>query len=208
MADLKAFTERYPLNSRLVKQNGRLVEEVYRLNGRYGPRIAAIIKHLEAAIPFTEPPMANALRALVQWYRTGDDADRVKYDIAWVQDKNFPVDAINGFIEVYLDARGIKGSWEGVVFYVNTETTGRIRTLAANAQWFEDRMPWNPAYRKPEATGIVANAIDVVVETSDAGPVSAGGINLPNDQKIREQFSRAGRVRRLYAASSCRSSRP
>ncbi len=188
MADLKGFTERNGLNSRLVKQNGRLVEEVYRINGRYGAQIANIVRHLEAAIPFAEPSMAAALRALVQWYRTGDDQDRAKYDIAWVQDKNSPVDTINGFIEVYLDARGIKGSWEGLVFYVNREKTGRIQTLATNAQWFEDRMPWNPAYRKPQATGIVANAIDVVIEAGDSGPVSPVGINLPNDQRIREQY--------------------
>jgi dipeptidyl-peptidase-3 len=132
--------------------------------------------------------MANALRALIQWYRTGDDGDRAKYDIAWVQDKDSPVDTINGFIEVYLDARGIKGAWEGLVYYVNQEKTGRIRTLATNAQWFEDRMPWNPQYRKPNVTGIVANAIEVVVETGDSGPVSPVGINLPNDQRIREQY--------------------
>jgi dipeptidyl-peptidase-3 len=185
MADLKGFTEKYPLNSRLVKKDGRLIEEVYRVNGRYASQIAEITKHLEAAIPYATEPMANALRALIQWYRTGEDADRVKYDIAWVQDKASPVDTINGFIEVYLDARGIKGSWEAVVFYVNPEKTGRIRTLADNAQWFEDRMPWAPQYRKPSVQGIVANAIDVVVETGDAGPVSAVGINLPNDNKVR-----------------------
>jgi dipeptidyl-peptidase III len=187
MADLKGFREKYPLNSRLVKQNGRLVEEVYRINGRYAAQIGQIVKHLEAAIPYASEPMANALRALIQWYRTGEDADRVKYDIAWVEDKNSPVDTINGFIEVYLDARGIKGSWEGVVFYVNQEKTGRIRTLADNAQWFEDHMPWDPKFRKPDVTGIVANAIDVVIETGDAGPTSAVGINLPNDNKVREQ---------------------
>jgi dipeptidyl-peptidase-3 len=189
MADLRGFTERYGLNSRLVKQpNGRLTEEVYRIDGRYGAQIAEIVRHLEAAVPFATEPMANALRALVQWYRTGEDADRAKYDIAWVQDKDSPVDTINGFIEVYLDARGIKGSWEGLVYYVNQEKTGRIRTLAQNAQWFEDRMPWNAAYRKPSVTGIVANAIDVVIETGDSGPVSPVGINLPNDQRIREQY--------------------
>ncbi len=188
LADLKGFTERNGLNSRLVKRNGTLVEEVYKIGGMYGPQLTEVVKHLAAAIPFASPPMAAALRALIQWYRTGDDGDRAKYDIAWVQDKASPVDTINGFIEVYLDPRGVKGSWEGVVFYVNQEKTGRIRTLAANAQWFEDRMPWNPAYRKPNVTGIVANAIDVVVETGDAGPVSAVGINLPNDQKIREQY--------------------
>jgi len=189
-ADLKRFTERYGLNSRLVKPPspaGRLVEEVYRINGRYGPQIANIVRHLEAAVPFATEPTAAALRALIQWYRTGEDADRAKYDIAWVQDKNSPVDTINGFIEVYMDPRGVKGSWEGLVFYVNQEKTARIRTLAANAQWFEDRMPWNPAYRKPHVTGIIANAIDVVVEAGDAGPVTPVGINLPNDQQIREQ---------------------
>jgi dipeptidyl-peptidase-3 len=189
MADLKGFTEKYGLNSRLVKQaDGRLVEEVYRINGRYAPQIAAVVKHLDAAIPFATEPMANALRALVRWYRTGEDADRAKYDIAWVQDKSSPVDTINGFIEVYLDARGIKGSWEALVFYVNREKTERINKLAANAQWFEDHMPWDPQYRKPNVTGIVANAIDVVIETGDSGPVTPVGINLPNDQRIREQY--------------------
>ena len=187
MADLKGFTEEYGLNSRLVKKDGRLVEEVYRLDGRYGAQIANIISHLEAAIPFAGAPMASALRALIRFYQTGEEEDRRKYDIAWVQDKSSPVDTINGFIEVYLDPRGIKGSWEGIVFYVNKEKTERIRRLADNAQWFEDHMPWDPQYRKPDVRGIVANAIDVVVETGDAGPVSAIGINLPNDQTIREQ---------------------
>jgi dipeptidyl-peptidase-3 len=87
-----------------------------------------------------------------------------------------------------MDPRGIKGSWESLVFYVNREKTDRIRTLATNAQWFEDRMPWNPQYRKPNVTGIIANAIDVVVETGDSGPVTPVGVNLPNDQRIREQY--------------------
>ena len=187
-ADLKGFTEKYGLNSRLVNRDGKLTEEVYKAGGRYDAQITQIIKHLEAAIPFASEPMANALRALAQWYRTGEDADRVKYDIAWVQDKASPVDTINGFIEVYMDPRGIKGSWEGLVFYVNQEKTARIKKLAENAQWFEDRMPWDPKYRKPSVQGIVANAIDVVVETGDSGPVTPIGINLPNDQSIREKY--------------------
>ena len=187
LGDVKGFTERYPLNSRLVKRDGKLVEEVYKVGGRYSEQITEIVRHLEAAIPFATEPMANALRALVQWYRTGEDADRVKYDIAWVQDKDSPVDTINGFIEVYLDARGIKGAWEGLVFYVNPEKTQRIRKFADNAQWFENQMPFDARYRKPNVTGIVANAIDVVVETGDSGPVTPVGINLPNDQNIREK---------------------
>ena len=188
MADLKGFTEKNGLNSRLVKQSGKLVEEVYKIDGRYGAYIAGIVKHLEAAKAFAEPPMARALDALITWYRTGNDADRKAYDIAWVQDKDGTVDTINGFIEVYLDPRGVKGSWEALVFYVNQEKTQRIKTLATNAQWFEDHMPWDAKYRKPNVQGIVANAIDVVVETGDSGPVTPIGINLPNDQDVREKF--------------------
>jgi dipeptidyl-peptidase-3 len=188
MADLKGFTEKHGLNSRLVKTNGTLVEEVYKLDGRYGPQIAAIVSHLEAAIPYASDPTAAAFRALVQWYRSGEDSDRAKYDIAWVQDKASAVDTINGFVEVYLDPRGIKGAWEALVFYVNQEKTARIKKLAENAQWFEDHMPWDPKYRKPSVQGIVANAIDVVVETGDSGPVTPIGINLPNDESIREQY--------------------
>ena len=109
MADLKGFTEKHGLNSRLVKQNGTLVEEVYKVGGRYDPQIRAIIGHLEAAQPFATPTMREALVKLVQWYRTGDDADRRAYDIAWVNDKTSPVDTINGFIEVYLDAARREG---------------------------------------------------------------------------------------------------
>jgi dipeptidyl-peptidase-3 len=188
LADLKGFTEKYGLTSRLVKQpSGQLVEEVYKVGGRYSAEITEVIKHLEAAIPFATEPMAKALRALIQWYRTGETADRVKYDIAWVEDKASPVDTINGFIEVYLDARGIKGSWEAVVFYINKEKTERIRKFADNAQWFENNMPYDAKFRKADVKGIVANAIEVVIETGDSGPVTPVGINLPNDQQIREQ---------------------
>jgi dipeptidyl-peptidase-3 len=188
MKDLEGFVERYPLNSRLVKRDGKLVEEVYRINGRYGSQIAAIVGHLEAAIPFATETMAAALRAQIAFYKSGETKDRVAYDIAWVRDKASPVDTINGFTEVYLDARGIKGAWEALVFYVNNEKTSEIRKIAANAQWFEDRMPWDAKYRKPGVQGITANAIDVVIETGDSGPVTPIGINLPNDQAVREQY--------------------
>jgi dipeptidyl-peptidase-3 len=105
-----------------------------------------------------------------------------------VQDKASPVDTMNGFIEVYLDARGIKGGWEALVFYVNREKTSEIQKIAANAQWFEDRMPWDPKFRKQGVKGITANAIDVVIETGDSGPITPVGINLPNDQQIREHY--------------------
>ena len=188
MKDLEGFKERYPLNSRLVKKDGRLVEEVYKAGGRYDAEIRRIVQHLEAAIPYATEPMAKALRALIAWYQTGETADRVAYDIAWVQDRNSPVDTINGFIEVYMDPRGQKGSWEALVFYVNREKTEGIRKLAADAQWFEDRMPWDDRYKKQGVKGITANAIDVVVETGDSGPITPVGINLPNDQDIREKY--------------------
>ena len=186
--DLEGFHEQHPLNSRLVKRDGRLVEEVYKVGGRYSRQIEAIVSHLQAAIPFATPPMADALRALITSYQTGETRDREAYDIAWVKDKASPVDTINGFIEVYQDARGMKGAWEALVSYVNREKTSEIQKLAANAQWFEDHMPWDPKYRKANVQGITANAIDVVIETGDSGPVTPVGINLPNDQHVREQY--------------------
>ncbi len=187
MDDVNGFSEQYGLNSRLVKTNGRLVEEVYKVGGKYDPQIRTIIGHLEAAQAFATPTMQEALAKLVQWYRTGEDADRKAYDIAWVNDKASPVDTINGFIEVYMDARGVKGAWEALVFYVNRQKTVDIEKLATNAQWFEDRMPWAPEFRKAGVKGITARAIDVVIETGEAGPLTPVGINLPNDQKVREE---------------------
>ena len=189
MADLEGFDERYALNSRLVKRDGGLEEEVYRIegDGRYAAQLTEVVRHLEAAIPYATEPMADALEALVTWYRTGEPEDRRAYDIAWVADQASPVDTINGFTEVYMDARGAKGAWEALVYYVNQEKTEAIRTLAEHAQWFEDHMPWDPRYRKEGVRGITANAIDVVIEIGDAGPVTPIGINLPNDQTVREQ---------------------
>ena len=187
MKDLEHVEEHYALNSRLVKQSGKLVEEVYKVGGKYDAQIRQIVGHLEAAIPHATEPMAKALRALVKFYQTGETADRVAYDMAWVEDKSSPVDTINGFIEVYMDPRGMKGSWESLVFYVNPEKTEEIRKLATDAQWFEDRMPWAAQYRKQGVRGITANAIDVVIETGDSGPITPVGINLPNDQNVREK---------------------
>jgi dipeptidyl-peptidase III len=188
MADLEGFDERYPLNSRLVKRDGRLVEEVYRVGGRYDACIREIVRHLRAAVPFATAPMADALEALIHFYETGETADRAAYDVAWVRDRDSPVDTINGFVEVYMDARGVKGAWEALVYYVNPHKTEGIRKLADAAQWFEDRMPWADEFKKQGAHGVSANAIDVVIETGDSGPVTPIGINLPNDQTIRETY--------------------
>jgi dipeptidyl-peptidase III len=186
LADLEGFSERYELNARLVKTPDGLVEEVYRVGGRYDAAIRRIVGHLEDAIPYAPPLMAEALRALIRFYRTGEVEDRRAYDIAWVADRDSPVDTINGFIEVYMDARGCKGAWEAVVSYVNDDKTRQCQLIADAAQWFEDRMPWDPKYRKSEVTGVSARAIDVVVEAGDSAPMTPIGINLPNDQAIRE----------------------
>jgi dipeptidyl-peptidase-3 len=188
LEDLSGFEEQHPLNSRLVKRDGQLIEEVYRIGGRYGEQIAAIVQHLEAAIPYATEAMAAALRALITFYQTGEEIDRKAYDIAWVRDRASPVDTINGFVEVYMDARGIKGAWESLVYCVNDEKTSQIRTIAAQAQWFEDHMPWDPKYRKEGVHGVTANAIDIVIETGESGPMTPVGINLPNDQAIREKY--------------------
>jgi len=188
MDDLKAFNERHALNSRLVNDGGQLVEEVYRIGGRYDREIRRIVAHLENAVSFAPAATAEALRALIRFYTTGEEVDRVAYDIAWVRDQTGSVDTINGFIEVYLDPRGTKGAWEGMVCYVNHARTRRIEALAAQAQWFEDHTPWDQAFRKPEVLGVTAKAIEVLVETGDSGPLTPVGINLPNDQAIRERF--------------------
>jgi dipeptidyl-peptidase III len=188
LSDLDNFTERHGLNSRLLRHGDRLLEEVYRVDGLYDREIRRIIAHLRDAIPYATPSMGKALAALIRFYETGEDVDRVAYDIAWVRDQDSPVDTINGFIEVYMDPRGVKGAWEGIVSYVNEAKTRNIQALANHAQWFEDRMPWDPRFRKPDVTGVTARAIEVVVETGDSGPLTAIGINLPNDQAIRERY--------------------
>ena len=188
MSDLAEFNERYGLNSRLVKRDGRLLEEVYRFGGRYDREIRAVVGHLQNALRYAPPRLAASLRALIDFYRTGEESDRIAYDIAWVSDQESRVDTINGFVEVYMDPRGVKGSWEALVYIVNEEKTHKIETLAANAQWFEDHMPFAQRYRKSNVLGITAKAIEVVVETGDSGPLTPIGINLPNDQAIREQY--------------------
>ena len=188
LADLDGFRDLHPLNARLVKQDAQLVEEVYRVGGRCTSQIEAIVEHLDAAMPFATEPMAKALAALIRVYRSGEAGDRERYDVAWVEDTASPVDTINGFVEVYMDARGVKGAWEALVWYVNREKTSQMSTIADNAQWFEDRLPCNAKYRKRDARGVTATAIDVVIETGESGPITPVGINLPNDQSVRERY--------------------
>lgn len=196
LTDLDGFDEHNPLNSKLVKRPDDAVEElVYRAGfddvvppGLYAKQLSAVIKHLEAAVPYASPKTAMALGLLIQYYRTGNPVDFRAYNIAWVADDDSPVDTINGFIEVYLDARGQKGAWEGIVYFNDPQKMEMIRKFAENAQWFEDHMPYDSQYRKPQVKGISAKAIQAVTETGDAGPVTMIGINLPNAGDIREHY--------------------
>ncbi len=185
--DAEGWAERYPLNSRLVKRDHRLVEEVYRIGGRYGRLLARVVEHLRAAMRFAPEPTAAALAALVRFYETGEDGDRLAYDIAWTQDTASPVDTINGFIERHLDARGVKGAWEALVFYEHVGRTEQLGGLARLAARFEVRLPIAPWYRRAAPARITARAIEAVTATGEAGPLVPFGINLPNDNAIRAQ---------------------
>jgi len=188
------ITEQYALNSRIVKRDGQVVEEVWRAGtpdgkvppGRYAEYIRKIIGHLEQAAAVAEPSQAEHLQKLIRYYQTGEKSDWYDYCIAWA--KSAPtVDAINGFIEVYLDPLGAKGAFESVVSFVDMDQTKLMRAFADNAQYFEDRAPWIDAYKKKNVHPPVANVITVVSEAGEGGPISAAGINLPNEQDIRQQ---------------------
>jgi dipeptidyl-peptidase-3 len=193
--DAEKFAERYTLNSRLVKRGGRVFEEVWRAGtpdgkvppGRYAAYLRRVISHLEQAAAVAEPAQADELHKLIRYYQTGEKSDWYAYCIAWVKSST-NVDAINGFIEVYLDPLGAKGAYESVVSFVDTDQTRLMRALADNAQYFENRAPWIDAYKKQNVHPPVANAITVVSEAGEGGPISAAGINLPNEQDIRQQY--------------------
>jgi dipeptidyl-peptidase-3 len=196
MQDLVGFQEKHPLNSKLVKaEDGQLREIVWRAGfdsvvpaGMYASQISQVVSHLEAAIDYATPRMARALGALTHFYRTGDPHDFRAYNIAWVADTESPVDTINGFIEVYVDPRGQKAAWEGLVYFNDPDKMEMMEVIAENAQWFEDHMPYAPEFRKAEVKGISAKAIQVIIETGDSGPVGPIGINLPNAQDVRADY--------------------
>jgi len=177
----------YGLNSKLVKENGQLVEKVYKVGGMYSWAIEKIVFWLEKAVEVSEnAQQKKALQALVTYYKTGNLRDFDLYNIAWVNDTASVVDVVNGFIEVYQDPLGKKGSFESVVSIKDFEASKRIATIGANAQWFEDQSPILPQHKKKKVTGISAKVINAVVESGDAAPSTPIGINLPNNEWIRE----------------------
>ena len=178
----------YGLNSKLTKRNGEMVELTWKEDGLYGAAIKEIVAWLLRAQKFAENEgQKHIIDLLVKYYRTGDLADFDRYSIAWVQQHEGLVDFINGFIEVYGDPLGLKGTWEGIVEYKDLEATKRTQTISQNAQWFEDHSPVDPRFRKPEVKGVTANVICAAMLGGEEYPASAIGINLPNANWIRQE---------------------
>ncbi len=176
------------LNSQLAKEGGKLVERVWKVDGMYGASIEKIVFWLEKAIEVAETAeQKKALSLLVEYYRTGDLAKFDAYNIAWVSDLNSRLDVVNGFIEVYDDPIGYRGSWESVVSFKDLEATKRIAAISAQAQWFEDNSPLIEEHKKKNVVGVSAKVITVIVEGGDASPTTPIGINLPNANWIRAE---------------------
>lgn len=178
----------YGLNSKLIKRNSEVVELTWKEDGLYGETIREIVSWLLKAQKFAENEgQKHVIDLLVKFYRTGNLEDFDRYSIAWVEQHEGLVDFINGFIEVYGDPLGMKGTWEGIVEYKDLEATQRTQTISQNAQWFEDHSPVDPRFRKPEVKGVTANVICAAMLGGEEYPASAIGINLPNSNWIRQE---------------------
>ncbi|MDE6298658.1 MAG: dipeptidyl peptidase 3 [Muribaculaceae bacterium] len=176
----------YGLNAKVVKEDGKIKEEHYHLNGLYGPAIAKIIYWLDKAKGVAESNEQKAyITKLIDYYITGDLRLFDEYSILWAEDTACDVDFVNGFIESYGDPLGMTGSWESYVNFKNKEASSRTETISSNAQWFEDNSPIDPRFRKPEVKGVSAKVINAAMLAGDAFPSTAIGINLPNADWIR-----------------------
>lgn len=176
----------YGLNSRLEKENGQLVERVWKVGGLYSEAIEGIVAELEKAAAFAENEKQRQIIAtLIDYYRTGDLRTFDAYSILWVEDTDSQVDFVNGFIETYGDALGLKASWESTVNFRNEEATRRTQTISENAQWFEDHSPVDQRFKKERVKGVSAKVITVTMLGGDCYPSTPIGINLPNADWIR-----------------------
>ncbi len=179
----------FGLNSTLVKRDGKIQEEVWSATGRYGHAISHIVYWLKKAEQVAENDhQQRVISLLINYYETGDLQLFNDYCIAWVSEHEGRIDFVNGFIEVYGDPLGLKGSWEGIVEYKDLEATKRTQAISRNAQWFEDHSPVDPRFRKPHVKGVVANAICAAMLGGDEYPSTAIGINLPNADWIRAAY--------------------
>ena len=198
LKDLAGFTERYALNSRLVKEDGKLLEQVYRAGtpvgpggkavpaGLYAPELGHAIEDLQRAAPYASESQKKVIQNLIRYYQTGERAAWIECGVDWVQDKSNP-DFSNGFVEVYKDARGQKGAIQGFVVVVDEKMNQLMTGFAANAAYFEQRAPWDAKYKNPNPHPPIVNADEALVETGDFG-VTTIGDNLPNEAEIHEKY--------------------
>jgi dipeptidyl-peptidase-3 len=179
----------FGLNSRLVKRDGKLVEEIYKIGGLYSPAIEKIVYWLEEAEKYAEnPQQKKAIELLVDFYKTGDLKKYDEYSIEWVKDTESVVDFVNGFTESYGDALGLKGSWEAMVNFKDIAATAKTKVISENAQWFEDQSPVAPQFKKKSVKGISAKTITASILGGDCYPTTPIGINLPNSNWIRKEY--------------------
>lgn len=188
--DKKDCQPSWGLNSRLTKDNaGRPTEQVWKENGLYGNAIKQITFWLEKAVGYAENDLQkDIIRQLVKYYRSGDLTDFDEYSIKWVGENSGTVDFINGFIEVYGDPLGLKGTWEGIVEYTDAVASKRTKLISENAQWFEDNSPVDKKFKKEKVKGVSARVINAAMLGGDEYPASAIGINLPNANWIRSEY--------------------
>ena len=179
----------YGLNSRLVKEGGKLVEKKWTTDGLYGPALQKIVYWLEQAKPYADTDQQKiVIDKLIEYYQTGNLKTFDEYCIEWVKDTEGLVDFTNGFTEVYGDPLGLKASWEAIVNFKDLKATERTKKLSANAQWFEDNSPVDPRFKKEECKGISAKVITAAILAGDLYPSTAIGINLPNSNWIRKEY--------------------
>lgn len=195
------------LNSKLVRgKDGKLMEQVYKVDGMYGAALAESVKWLEKAAGVAETPQQKtAIDLLIQYYRTGDLKTWDDFNVAWVQDTASTVDFILGFVEVYNDPLGKRGSYESIVQVNDPVATKHMRVIMENTQWFEDQSPLMPEHKKAEVKGITYRFINTVGEAGDASPSTPIGVNLPNADWIRELGSKSvslGNITDAYEKSS------
>ena len=176
----------YGLNTKVVKENGKVKELPYKIGGLYSPAIERIVENLNKALPYAETPkQRESIIELIKYYTTGDLRSFDTYSILWTEDTTPVVDFINGFIESYGDPLGMTGAWESIVNFKNAKASERTETISNAAQWFEDRSPVDPRFRKPEVKGVSAKVINAAILAGDAYPSTPIGINLPNANWIR-----------------------
>ena len=177
----------YGLNSKLVKENGKIVEKTYKIGGMYTEALEQVVFWLEKAHSVAKEPTKSIIASLIKYYKSGDLRDFDEFNVAWVKDTESNVDFVNGFTEVYGDPLGYKASWEAVVNFRDEKACKRTQVISENAQWFEDHSPINPAYRKEVVKGVSAKVITVAMLGGDTYPTTPIGINLPNADWIRKE---------------------